>query len=124
MIYIGTTQSKVTVKLYDKCRNLLSPSFTWKLVNSDTRQETVMYYPDFSQNPHYYNWFTFSIATYSLPTGQYDYYVYEMSNPNDLDLDNAINVVDKGILNIIGTQSSTPTYKGVNKRVVPTYKKS
>lgn len=115
MLYLSTTQSRVaTVTLYERCSNLVDPYFTWKLVNCDTNSETVFYQDDHSQSPEYYNSFTISVATYSgltsgiinVSAGQYDYYVYEMSTPRDLDLSNIIGEVETGILIVEGENVS------------------
>jgi hypothetical protein len=130
MLYLNTTgNTKVTVTLYEKSSNILNPNYTWKLVNKDTFVEKVFYQADFSPYPYYFNYFTISIATpenltsgvIDVPPGQYQYYIYEMPAPADLDLNNAIGMVENGILNVIATYSTPNVYTASNTNTIPTY---
>lgn len=129
MIYISNTQSsEITLVLYDSCSNLVNPYFAFKIINSNTKQETIFCQDDHSPAPYYYNSFTISIANQSgltagiinVDSGQYEFVVYEMANQYDLNTDNALNIVKKGILNIVGSQSDYTDYTG-NSDVTPTY---
>lgn len=124
MIYLSTTQSKVaTVTLYENAGNKVNPQFTWKIKHTGTHKETVFYQSDGSTAPYYYNSFTLSIGTFSgltagqfkygvdIVEGQYDYTVYEMSNPFDLDISNSIGVVETGILIVEGENQERTSYK-------------
>ncbi|OJW82078.1 MAG: hypothetical protein BGO69_15890 [Bacteroidetes bacterium 46-16] len=129
MLYLNVASaSKVTVTLYEAAQNVDNPFFTWKLFNAEN--EVVFTADDISPVPYYYNSFTISVATYSgltagiinVETGQYTYEVYEMENQYDLNLSNAIGMVETGILNIVGTHSETKAYvKADNK--IKAYKK-
>jgi hypothetical protein len=126
MIYLSITQSNnVIVTLYDSCNNKYNPYFAWKVINQDTLVETIFTADDNSYTPWNYNSFTISPAGLTagildLKQGQYKYEVYEMSNPYILDLNLAVKQVETGILNIIGTSSTTSTYVG-NQNLIPTY---
>lgn len=130
MLYISATGStRVTVTLYELSSNITNPNYTWKLVNKDTLAEKVFYQTDSSPYPYYFNYFTISVASpegltagvINIPAGQYQYYIYEMQNPYDLDLNNAIQLVENGILNVIGSQSDISTYTASNTNTIPTY---
>lgn len=121
MIYLNSdTSSTVTVTLYELCSNIINPYFTWQLIDNDTKQSIVFTADDYSPNAYYYNQFTFSIVSITGSTtpsgstagvvytnsGSFYYKVYEMANQYDLNLDNAIGIVETGILKINGTHSS------------------
>ena len=123
MIYLSTTQSNTSYfTLYENCSNVYNPYFTFKLINCNTNAETIFYQDDTSLFPYNYNTFTISIGNpegltagiLNITKGQYNYFVYEMANKYDLNINNAINLVETGILNVIGTQSSIQTYTGSN----------
>jgi hypothetical protein len=116
MININVNSTKeITVTLYEKCSNITNPYFTWMIQNKTTQQQTIFYADDHSNSPYYYNSFTFSISStqsgltagiINVPGGQYNYFVYEMQNPYDLNLNNAINLVELGIMQIVPTYST------------------
>lgn len=95
-----------------------SPYYTWKLINRDSFDEYIIS-PDNNSITDYYDSFTISVGSTPSATGssvmidaeegQYDYYVYEMSAQYDLNLSNAITMVESGILQIEGTYSSLST---------------
>lgn len=129
MLYLNTgTASVVTLTLYEAAENVVNPFFTWRLFNSEN--EVVFTADDISPVPYYYNSFTISLANYSgltagvinVETGQYTYEVYEMQNQYDLNLDNAIGMVETGILNIIGTYSEIKAYVKTDNKI-KAYKK-
>ena len=141
MIYLSTTNATaVVVTLYESCTNVYDPRFIWKLTNQDTNLEYRFYQTDSSPAPWNYNSFTVSVVTsnyypmwalsgiINTPPGQYVYEVWE-ATPTDgmgyrvptIDIEIwGIKIVEKGILNVIGTPTSTPTYIG-NSYSVPTY---
>lgn len=119
MIYLSYTGSSVaTVTLYEKCQNQINPYFTWKFIDKDSNDEYIFTADDFSTAPYYWNSFTISIATPSAPTagviyitgGQYKYEVYEMANQYDLNLSNAIGLVENGLVTINITYSEIQSY--------------
>jgi hypothetical protein len=130
MLYLSNSgPTRVVVTLYENCSNITNPYFTWKLVNKDTLAETIFTQLDFSSVPYYFNYFTISVATYSgltagiidVPAGQYQYYVYEMANPYDLDLQNAVGLVENGILNVGAIFSTQSIFTASNTNTIPTF---
>jgi len=119
MLILSPTQSNLlNVTLYENSTNLVNPYFTWKLVNKQSLVETVFYQDDSSTTPWYYNSFTVSIATpvgltqgiINIPAGEYQYFVYQMNNPYDLNLNNAVKEVENGILVLNATYSQYLSY--------------
>ena len=115
MINLNIDQpSEVVVTLYEKASNVVDPYFTWMIQSKTTLQQTVFFQLDHSTAPYYWNAFTVSVSTtqsgltagiINVDYGQYNYFVYEMTNPYDLNLNNAINLVEVGLMNIAGTYS-------------------
>lgn len=132
MIYLPlNTPSKATFTLYENSSNITNPYYTFQFINKETLNEYVVTALDFSSVPYYYNSFTFSASlTYSsatagvfqATTGQYVYNVFEMSSPYDLDLNNAINLVDTGICYVLGTYSNTIAYTQSSSTPISVYK--
>ena len=114
MIYLSTTQSQsVVLTLSEKASNV-NPHYTWTLSNRDTLVTTTISPDNFSTSP-YYDSFTLSIGTavsltssvvMNLTAGEYHYSVYEMATEYDLNIQNAIGLVETGLLMTTGT--STP----------------
>lgn len=123
MIYLSTTQSNLaTVTLYENSVNKLNPYFTWCIVKAGSNKETIFYQDDSSPAPYYYNSFTLSIGTQSgltagclkygtdIEVGQYSYKVYEMVNRYDLDISNAVGLVETGMLIVEGEKEVRTGY--------------
>jgi hypothetical protein len=129
MIYLNDGQNVVTVTLYEKSTSV-QPYYTWELERKGTFDTVVFFQTDSSYAPWYWNAFTISVATYSGLTagiiqansGEWTYTVYEMSNPYDLNLNNAIGVVETGICIINGTYSQTESYTGTQNATITYYK--
>ena len=105
------------VTLRDKTSNQVNPYYTWKVINKQTLDETVFYTDNFTTSP-YYDSFTISISNtqsgltagiLNIGHGQFTYEVYEMTNQYDLNLANAIQMVETGILIVNPTYSVNPT---------------
>jgi hypothetical protein len=85
------------------------------LYNKDSHQEYIFSVEDHTNSP-YYDAFTISVGTPSnatgssvtinAPAGTYNYFVYQMTNPYDLNINNALVEVEVGILTINGTSSA------------------
>ena len=113
MLILSTTQSnKVVVTLREKS-TLITPYYTWEIVNQDSFDRTIFAPDNFTLSP-YYDAFTMSIGTPSsltssvvldLVPGEYHYVVYEMTSEYDLDILNAIDVVENGLFIVDGTYS-------------------
>ncbi|RZL03524.1 MAG: hypothetical protein EOO89_28400, partial [Pedobacter sp.] len=111
MLNLYQNQSNdVVVTLYEKCSNLTNPYFTWVISNKQSKTDTVFTANDVSNVPYYYSEFTIQVVgitqssgltagIINCPVGQYNYSIYEMSSPYDLDITNSINLVETGILN-------------------------
>jgi hypothetical protein len=104
----------VVLTLSEKVSNPINPYYTWTLSNRDTLVTTTISPDNFSTSP-YYDSFTLSIGTavsltssvvMNLTAGEYHYSVYEMATEYDLNIQNAIGLVETGLLMITGT--STP----------------
>ena len=130
MLYLNTTgDTKVTVTLYEKSNNVTNPYYTWKVVNKDTKVEKIFTSNDFSPYPYYFNYFTISIATpegltagvVNLNPGQYQYYIYEMQNQYDLNLNNSLGEVENGILNVNATYSTKNVFTQSDINTIPTF---
>ena len=125
--YLDFGSNEVIVTLYENSGNITNPQYTWLVENKDTLVKTAFYQEDHSSYPWYYNSFTLSIATYSgltagilpLDSGQYNYWVYEMVNAYDLNLNNAIGLVENGILYVGYTASDISTLTASN--TIPTF---
>lgn len=121
MIYLQPNQSnEVIVTLWEQTQNILNPFYTWQLTDIDTKNTITFTSNENSVVPYYFNAFTISVVSiaatatpYGLTNGtiytnagNFDYVVYEMVNPYDLNLNNKIGVVECGLLNIAGTYSN------------------
>jgi hypothetical protein len=115
MIYLKQSGStKVVATLYEKCKNQVNPYFTWKLTEKDSNAITIFCADDFSYAPYYWNAFTISVSTtqsgathgiINIPASIFSYEVYEMKNPYDLNLKNAVGLVENGLITINATYS-------------------
>lgn len=132
MIYLNQEgATEVITTLYEKCQNRINPYFTWKMVDKDSNAETIFYADDFSYAPYYWNAFTISVSpTYSsathgvinVPASTFTYYVYEMANPYDLNLNNAIGQVETGIITINATYSPPIAFTASNNDTTIVYR--
>lgn len=120
MLYLNSnTASVVTTTLYEKCKNIINPYFTWKLTNLESNQSLIVYADTFSDVQYYYNQFTFSVV--NIPSNQYatgsnngiiyanegvyKYEVFEMATAST-DITSSLGLVECGLLTINGTYSS------------------
>jgi hypothetical protein len=100
-------------------------NYTFSIQNRDSFETTVFAPTDVSAYPQYYNLFeittnsgstsTFtgtSVNLVDMPIGEYHYSAYEMPTANDLDINNAIKLVEVGLLFIVGPEVPVPTYTG------------
>ena len=122
MIYVKSGNNSVVVQLGDKATNPINPYWTWKLTDKDSMETTIFTADDWSPVPHIWNGFTISVATYSgltsgiinLPAQEYSFQIYEMSNPYDLDINNAVGLAYSGLLVVEGTFSTPVSYTQSN----------
>lgn len=122
MLYINNLgDNQLIVTLYEKCSNVTDPYFTWEIEHCDSKTKYQLFMSDNSSSPYYYNSFTFSNSgTYK--NGQYTYKVYEMATASNLDISQAIGLVENGILEISGTYSlNIKSFTQSNYRVVKSF---
>lgn len=112
----NNSSGAVYVTLQENVVNVATASFTWRLINKESLQNYVFWADDFSTSP-YYDSFTISIGPGSATAGyvncgygQFTYEVYEMPNPYDLNLNNAIGMVETGILIVNPTYSVNASF--------------
>ena len=81
-------------------------NFTWQIRNVDHNIDVVFYVDDYSDNPYYWNGFDIYLSpTHSgltagiiqIPNGTYEFNVYQMQEPYDLDINNALALVETGV---------------------------
>lgn len=121
MINLEAGANKAVFTLYEKCQNIVNPYFTFRITEKDSNSE-VIFTPleDNSNAPWYWNSFTISVVSGSpgLTSGQiniplltqWEYEVFEMSTPYDLNLNNAIRKVETGLMTVGGTYSGIQAY--------------
>lgn len=124
MLYLNSQPKSLVVTLYEKCKNVFNPYFTWKLIDKDSDATYLFYADDNSYSPYYWNSFTVSVGVGSATAGYvnispsiYSYEVYEMSNPYDLDLNNSLGMVENGLLTYNATFSETASFTQSNDNV-------
>lgn len=128
--YSGT--SSVVVTLFENCINQIDPYFTWQLVRDGSLNNIIFTADDISPNPNVYNKFVLSIGSQSsglthgvipVQSGQYNFYVYEMTSQYDLNLNNNIGMVKTGILNVVQNPitSPPPVFTGTNQVINKTF---
>ncbi len=121
MLYLnngGTASIVISAK-----DNVIYPNtyFTFEILNKDSLKTTLFTNTNLSSSP-YYNMYIITVTQsgltsggtagiISVPPGQYSYKVYEMVEQYNLDILNAIGVVEYGILNIPGTVSVPDTFR-------------
>jgi len=107
LIVSSTGTSIVTATLYEMAQNKVNPYFTWSLFGKGTNNTIIFTGDDISTSPYYWNKYAITIATASvgltsgiipLTEGEYEYTVYEMNNEYDLNISNAVGIVETGIL--------------------------
>lgn len=120
MININKGETKVAIFTLTEKSTLSNPYYLFEFQSDDTGNKTYITADDFSGNTPRYNSFTFSSdgidpldGGFTLDPGRYDYYVWETEYQYNLNVGSASNIVERGILNIVGT-SSSDTYTGTD----------
>lgn len=81
-------------------------NFTWQLQNIDHNVDVVFFADDLSDNPDYYNTFDITLSStqsgltagiININAGTYEYKIYQMNEPYNLNIDDAISLVETGI---------------------------
>lgn len=106
--------NRVVLTLYEKSTQL-NPFYTFKMVRKGTFEEIVFTSENNSPVKWYWDSFTISVVDnnnvgltagkVNMYSGEWNYTVYEMANNNDLDLNNALGVVEQGLVVVTGTYS-------------------
>lgn len=116
LIVSATGSSNITTTLYEKCSNKVNPYFLFELVRKGSNDEIIFTNDDISTSPWYWNEFVITIATNSigltqgiipLEEGEYKYTAYEMSNQYDLNINNAVGIIEVGLM-VCGLVFSAP----------------
>lgn len=118
MLYLTIdTPKDLYVTLWESSSNLVNPYFVWNIRNKQTLVETTFTGDDLSSVQPYYNIYNICASStqsgltqgiVQVTAGEYEYKIYQMSNQYDLNLNNAIGVVENGILVI-----SSATYSQI-----------
>lgn len=131
LIINNSGTSNVVVTLYEKCSNLVNPYFLWSVTRKGSNDNILWTNDDTSTSPWYWNQFEITIATNSvgltqgiipLFEGEWVYNVYEMENQYDLNLNDAINLVETGIMIVGTTYSTTPDFTQNNSNTIPVFR--
>jgi hypothetical protein len=109
----GTSQS-VYLTLTEKT-TLTNPYFLFEFISNDTGNKTYVTCNDFSDNTERFNRFTFSSSLgvgataggFDLDGGTYDYQIWETQYANNLIVGSATGIVEIGLMQVVGTLSST-----------------
>jgi hypothetical protein len=116
LIVSATGSTNITTTLYENCSNKVNPYFLFELVRKGSNDEIIFTNDDISTAPWYWNEFVITIATTSigltqgiipLKEGEYKYTAYEMANQYDLNISNAVGIVETGLL-VCGLDFSAP----------------
>ena len=123
MINLSITQSTEAILTLKEKGNITVDNYTWNLYNKDSNLTYTFSCDNHSASP-YYDAFTISIGTpqfltgssitFSAPAGTYDYTIYQMTNQYDLNIGNALYIVEYGIVTINGTSSEAIVYTASN----------
>ena len=130
MIYVKWGDNKVVTTLSEMSVNLVNPYYTWKLTDKDSDEVYIFTATDNSYAPHYWNSFTFSVSDsfnplqgeINIKPSTYTYEVYEMVNEYDLDLNNAVGLVETGLLTYNATYSPIGAYTQSNNNTTVVYR--
>lgn len=108
----------------------LPPYFCWKITDADTNQTYLFTNDDTSPAYWNYNQFSFSVipgATYGAtqgviraPQGSYIYEIYQTRNRYELNTNGTL--MERGILNIMGTTSVINTFTQSDNDTIITFK--
>lgn len=113
--------NKIVLTLYEKSTQL-NPYYTFQFIKKGTFDEVIFCADNNSPVQYYWDRFTFSLVEQAnigltagkiyLNSGEWNYKAYEMPTQFDLNLDNAIGVVEVGLFKVNGTYSQINAYTG------------
>jgi hypothetical protein len=131
MVYIQQSSGNITVlTLTEKC-TLDDPEFLFMFENDETHNQYTFIAQDNSDFPLRYNRFTIVEkanpntlnSEVRLPdVGMYHYTVYEQSSTTNLNVDNALGIVEIGKAKVYGEESENTAYtpsSSTNKAYTP-----
>ncbi len=128
MIYLNPGNNSITLTLGDM--SILTQSYyTFGLTRKGSFETVYFTADDNSTAPYYWNRFTVSVGTVSgltngqidINAGEWTYNAYEMSNPYDLNIDNAVKFLQTGICIVSRTYSTIQSYTGSNSSTIVYY---
>ena len=129
LIVSATGSSNITTTLYEMAKNKVNPYFVFELVRKGSNDEIIFTNDDISTAPWYYNEFVITIATdyidlihgvIPLEEGEYKYTAYEMSSQYDLNINNAVGIVETGLL-VCGLDFSAPV-RVITPTTIPVFR--
>jgi hypothetical protein len=129
MIYLNNGENVITITPYEKSTQI-QPYYTWQIIRKGSFEEVIFYQDDSSYSPWYWSSFTISVGLVDDPItgqilanqGEWTYNVWEMTTPSNLDITQAIGLVETGILIIDGTSSADSQYTGNDDSQIIYYK--
>lgn len=98
--------SNVVITAYENAVNKINPYFIFEIINKDTKDNIIFSNDDLSTS-NYWNEYMITVATSSIGltsgtipiySGEWNYNIYEMVNRYDLDINNAVGLVENGIM--------------------------
>ena len=113
----------VVLTLTEKC-TLTNPLFLFRFTNDQSKVSYTFIALDDSLHPDRYNRFVITEKTSPVLTnsevnlplpGFYHYEIYEQSSPTNLNIANAVGIVETGKVKVIGTNTSWTAYDGQTK---------
>lgn len=129
MIYFNDGENVVTITPYEKSTQI-QPYYTWQIIRKGSFDEVIFFQEDSSYAPWYWSSFTISVGLVDDPItgqilanpGEWTYNIWEMTTPSNLDILQAIRLVETGILIINGTYSTDSQYTGNDEAQIIYYK--
>jgi hypothetical protein len=129
MIYLNDGVNNITITPYEKSTQI-QPYYTWQIIRKGSFDEVIFYQDDSSYAPWYWSEFEITLNVVDDPTqgfilanaGEWTYNVWEMLTPNNLDISQAIGLVETGILIITGTYTADTEYTGNDDAQIIYYK--
>lgn len=121
MISITKNSTNNIILTLSEKTTIIGATYLFEVISDVTSDVKCFIAPDISINPLRFNEFNFIenvvedllIGKFSLTlTGFYKYNVYEQYSSTNLDPTLALNLIDKGKLNVVSTIADLPVYTG------------
>ena len=129
MIYLTKNQANTVITTCrELCGNQVNPYYTWYIENKNTLAGVYFYAENNSQSP-YYDSFTISLTSsvgltagnLNLDAGQWRYEVWEQGQPYILTTASSTNMVETGIMIVVGTYSPIMAFTGSDNSTINVY---